>query len=150
MPQLRKDPITSRWVIVNIENPRGADSFESEPKHKSSRTCPFCPGNEAMTPHEIFSYGRKAGSKNLAGWQVRVVANKFPALRIEETPEKYAFGIYDKIGGFGAHEVIIENPDHHKEIADLQEDQVELILQAYRDRCLDLRKDPRLRYILIF
>ena len=150
MPQLRKDPVTSRWVIVNVEDPRGADSFKSDPNHKSSKTCPFCPGNEAMTPPEIVSYGRKAGSKGPAGWQVRVVPNKFPALRIEESPEKYAFGIYDKIGGFGAHEVIIENPDHGTEIADLPDEQVELILRAYRERCLDLRKDPRFKYILIF
>ena len=150
MPQLRKDPVTSRWVIVNMESPRGAGSFESDPNHKSSKTCPFCPGNEAMTPHEIVSYGRKAGSKGAAGWQVRVVPNKFPALRIEETPEKYAYGIYDKIGGFGAHEVIVENPDHGIEIADLPDELVEWIIRAYRDRCLDLRKDARFKYILIF
>ncbi len=150
MPQLRKDPVTSRWVIVDVENPRSGDSFGSEPHVKSSKTCPFCPGNEAMTPNEIVSYGRKLGGKNYGGWQVGGVPNKFPALRIEESSEKYAFGMYDKIGGFGAHEVIVENPEHEKEIADLPEDQVEWILRAYRDRCLDLRKDKRFKYILIF
>ncbi len=150
MPQLRKDPVTSRWVIVNVENPRGADSFKSDVNHKSSKTCPFCPGNETMTPHEIVSFGRKTGTKGPAGWQVRVVPNKFPALRIEESPEKYAYGIYDKIGGFGAHEVIIENPDHGTEIMDLPDEQLQLVLRAYRERCLDLRKDPRFKYILIF
>ena len=103
-----------------------------------------------MTPHEILSYGRKAGGKSLSGWQLRVVPNKFPALRIEESSEKYAFGIYDKIGGFGAHEVIIENPEHDKEIPDLPVDQVEWIVRAYRDRCADLRKDKRFKYSLIF
>ena len=150
MPQLRKDPITGRWVIVNEENPRNADSFKSEPHLKSSKTCPFCGGNEGMTPSEISAYGRRSGAKGLGGWQVRVVPNKFPALRIEESCEKYAFGIYDKIGGFGAHEVIIENPDHDKEMTDLTDDQAELIIRAYRDRCLDLRKDKRFKYILIF
>ncbi|OIO38177.1 MAG: galactose-1-phosphate uridylyltransferase [Candidatus Omnitrophica bacterium CG1_02_46_14] len=150
MPQLRKDPVTSRWVIVNVEHPQGLDSFKLHPKYKSSKICPFCPGNESMTPNEIASYGRKPGSKGPSDWQVRVVPNKFPALRIEESSEKYAYGIYDKMGGFGAHEVIIENPDHEKELADLECEQVELVLKAYRDRCLDLRKDPRFRYILIF
>ena len=150
MPQFRKDPVTSRWVIVNLRAPRNADSFEPEPKYKSSKTCPFCPSNEAMTPQEILSYGRKAGSRGLAGWQVRVVPNKFPALRIEENPEKYAYGIYDKIGGFGAHEIIVENPDHAAEITDLRDEEEELIIRAYRERCLDLRKDPRFKYILIF
>ncbi|OIO38566.1 MAG: galactose-1-phosphate uridylyltransferase [Candidatus Omnitrophica bacterium CG1_02_49_16] len=150
MPQLRKDPVTGRWVIVNVESPRGVDSYQAVSHPKSSRTCPFCPGNEGMTPHEIVSYGRKAGAKGMAGWQVRVVANKFPAVRIEASTEKYAYGIYDKIGGFGAHEVIIENPNHETEIADLPEEHVEWVLRAYRDRCLDLRKDKRFKFILIF
>ncbi len=150
MPQLRKDPVSDRWVIVNVEEPRRAETFETQPIVRSSKTCPFCLGNEGMTPHEITAYGRKAGSKGLGGWKVRVVPNKFPVLKIEETTDKYAMGVYDKIGGFGAHEVIVENPDHHTEIADLPSEHVELILRAYRDRCLDLRKDPRFKYVLIF
>jgi UDPglucose--hexose-1-phosphate uridylyltransferase len=146
MPQLRKDPITSRWVIINLERPRAADSFETRPVAKSSKACPFCPGNESMTPKEILVYRRPRAHH----WQLRVVANKFPALKIEETTDKYAMGVYDKIGGFGAHEVIIESPDHEKEMADLPLEQVELVFRAYRDRCLDLRKDPRFQYVLIF
>ena len=150
MPQLRKDPITSRWVIVDVENPKTIDSFELMPHLKSSKTCPFCPGNESMTPNEILVYAKKGIPKSSSSWQVRVVPNKFPAVRIEENPEKYAMGIYDKIGGFGAHEVIVESPDHEKQIADLPPEQVEGVLRAYRDRCLDLRKDSRFKYILIF
>ncbi|MGH7198644.1 MAG: galactose-1-phosphate uridylyltransferase [Candidatus Omnitrophota bacterium] len=150
MPQLRKDPVSDRWVIVNVEDPRPAETFEMPPHVKSSKVCPFCQGNESMTPHEITAYGRKTGSKGIGGWQVRVVPNKFPVLKIEEGTDKFAMGVYDKIGGFGAHEIIIENPDHGAEIADLAPEQVELILRAYRDRCLDLRKDPRFKYILIF
>ncbi len=150
MPQLRKDPITNRWVIVNVEKPAAADSFFSATAAKSSKTCPFCPGNESMTPPEIFSIQKKGAVKSASAWQVRVFPNKFPALRIEESPDKYAFGIYDKIGGFGAHEVIVENPDHQKEIPQLSLEEVQLILRACRERCLDLRKDTRFKYILIF
>src|SRR5512140_2874973 len=71
MPQLRKDPITSRWVIVNVENPK--TDFDANPVVKSSKTCPFCPGNEAMTPSEILSVPRKAPGKTSSAWQVRVV-----------------------------------------------------------------------------
>ena len=150
MPQLRKDPITSRWVIVNVEKPLTRELATLRPHEKSSRACPFCPGNESMTPPEITVYPRRGGVKSQSGWQVRVVPNKFPALKIEESTEKAAIGIYDKVGGFGAHEVIIENPDHAMEIADAPVEEVELVLRAYRDRCLDLQKDPRFRYILIF
>jgi UDPglucose--hexose-1-phosphate uridylyltransferase len=150
MPQLRKDPVTSRWVIVSAEDPKRADQYAPEKRTKSSKACPFCPGNEAMTPSEIAVWGRKHGAKNSPGWQVRVIPNKFPALQIEQTTEKTAIGIYDRVGGFGAHEIIVENPDHGKEMADSDVEQVELVLRAYRDRCIDLKKDPRFRYILIF
>ncbi|MCG3175948.1 MAG: Galactose-1-phosphate uridylyltransferase [Candidatus Omnitrophica bacterium] len=151
MPQLRKDPVTSRWVIVQSERPLGPDDFKIEQQSRSSRACPFCPGNESMTPPEIVSYGRKGAQKPGAGpWQVRVVPNKFPALRIEESLDKMALGVYDRIGGFGAHEVIIESPEHDREIADQPLEQVVTLLRVYRDRCLDLRKDPRFKYVLIF
>ncbi len=162
MPQLRKDPVSGRWVIVDQEKPRM--DFLVQPFVKSSKVCPFCPGNEAMTPPTILSYPKKgspaterggslpAGQAGVSGgdWQLRVVPNKFPALRIEEVPEKTTEGLYDRVGGFGAHEVIIENPDHHRELTDLSDEEAALVLRAYRDRCLDLRKDERIKYILIF
>lgn len=150
MSQLRKDPITSRWVIVEVDNPKKAESYVPEPVKRSTKTCPFCPGNESMTPPEIEVFGRKHGSKDPSNWLVRIVPNKFPALRIEESHERYGIGLYEKLGGFGAHEVIIENPNHDKEIADLPVDHVELIFQAYRERILDLRKDERFKYVIIF
>ena len=146
--QFRKDPLTGRWVIVQQGAPETKFSFE--PYVKSSRACPFCPGHEAQTPPAILTYPKKDASKGGSDWQLRVVPNKFPALRIEESPEKTAIGLYDKIGGFGAHEVIIENPDHRLELADLPVEQVELVLRAFRERCLDLRKDARIKYILLF
>lgn len=151
MPQLRKDPVTSRWIIVQSEHPMAPGDYRIEPHARSSRACPFCPGNEGMTPPEIVSYGRKGIQKPGTGpWQVRVVPNKFPALRIEEPLDKMAIGVYDRIGGFGAHEIIIETPDHDHEIADQPLEQVVTLLRVYRDRCLDLRKDPRFKYVLIF
>ncbi|MBI2095110.1 MAG: DUF4931 domain-containing protein [Candidatus Omnitrophica bacterium] len=150
MPQLRKDPVTGRWIIVETEKPLGKEALKSHPHEKSSKTCPFCPGNESMTPPEIASYPAKGAAKDRGPWQVRVVPNKFPALRIEESTEKAAIGIYDKVGGFGAHEVIVENPGHGTEISDASAEEVELLLRVYRDRCLDLQKDRRFKYILIF
>ena len=146
--QLRKDPVTGRWVIVNQADP--LLTFSVQASAKSSKVCPFCPGQEAMTPSEIASHGRKGGHKNSPGWAVRVVPNKFPALRIEESNQRSTEGMYEKLGGFGAHEVIIETPEHDLEMADMPVEQLELVLRVYRERCLDLRKDPRMKYILIF
>ncbi len=148
MPQFRKDPINGRWVIVNAESPRL--TFPPRTSVKSSKVCPFCPGNESLTPPEIASYQMRGSYGGRNSWQVRVIPNKFPALRIEESAERRGAGIYDRIGGFGAHEVIIENPDHDKEIADLSLDEAALILKVYRDRCADLSRDKRIRYILLF
>ncbi len=147
MHQLRKDPVSGRWVIVDLENPRL--DFPAQAKIKSSKVCPFCPGNEAMTPPEILTYPKK-GLTGRSEWQLRVFPNKFPALKIEEVPDKTAEGLYDRVGGFGAHEVIVENPDHQRELADLSDEEAELVVRAYRDRCRDLRKDTRIKYILLF
>ena len=74
--------------------------------------CPFCEGNEDKTPHEILAYRDRDTAPNEKGWRVRVVPNKFPALQIEGDLNKRGDGIYDKMNGVGAHEVILECPFH--------------------------------------
>ena len=150
MPELRKDPITSRWVIISTERGRRPHFLEMEPPHKSDGFCPFCPGNEDKTPPEVLAYRPNSGPPNSPGWSLRVVPNKFPALQIEGDLDRKGEGMYDKMRGIGAHEVIIENPDHLATISQLPEQKVEEILWAFRDRILDLKKDRRFRYILIF
>jgi UDPglucose--hexose-1-phosphate uridylyltransferase len=114
------------------------------------KLCPFCPGNEDKTPSEILAYAPPGRPQNKPGWWVRVVPNKFPALQIEGSLDRQGEGLYDKMNGIGAHEVLIETPDHKKEIPDLEDSRVEDIFWAYRDRIIDLRKDPRFEYILVF
>lgn len=150
MPELRKDPITGRWVIIATDRVRRPSDFARETvRIHGGRFCPFCPGNELKTPPEVLAY-RHSGSANQPGWSVRVVPNKFPALRVEGNIERQGEGMYDKMDGVGAHEVIIESPDHMLPLADLPEKQLESVLWAFRDRSLDLKRDIRLRYILFF
>ncbi|MCS6951992.1 MAG: galactose-1-phosphate uridylyltransferase [Bryobacterales bacterium] len=150
MPELRKDPVTGRWVIIATERAmRPTDFIREHVVVQGGRLCPFCPGQEQKTPPEILAY-RDSGGPNEPGWRVRVVPNKFPALRVEGELNRQGEGLYDKMNGVGAHEVIIETPDHQRTFGDLTEKQVEEVLWAFRDRILDLRKDIRLRYILIF
>jgi UDPglucose--hexose-1-phosphate uridylyltransferase len=78
------------------------------------------------------------------------VSNKFPALRIEGDLDRKAEGIYDKMNGIGAHEVIIESPNHNELLSTMPKQNIESILRAYRDRITDLSKDRRFRYISIF
>jgi UDPglucose--hexose-1-phosphate uridylyltransferase len=151
VPELRKDIITGRWVIIATDRAKRPTDFlrESVEIHGVG-FCPFCYGNEAKTPGEVLAYGRNGGPANGSGWSVRVVPNKFPALGIEGTLDRQGEGIFDKMNGIGAHEVIVETPDHRATMASLTEHGVEEVLWAYRDRILDLKKDRRFRYVLIF
>ena len=151
MPELRRDPIGGRWVVVLTDNPKGPFDFDvvKEPVSKKDG-CPFCEGNEQLTPPEIFAKRAGQDRPNGPGWSVRVVPNKFAALKIEGDLDKEGIGMFDMMNGVGAHEVIIENPDHKKELSQLSEGQIQDVIFTYRERSLDLRNDKRFQYILIF
>jgi len=150
MAELRKDPITGRWVIIEIDKAKGPNDYDVEEHITKRGVCPFCPGNEHMTPPEIYADREGEIKPNASNWQTRVIPNKFPALRIEGNLDRVGIGMYDMMNGVGAHEVIIETPDHTKELSDLTDHEVEKVIWAYRNRSLDLRGDKRFKYILIF
>lgn len=151
MPELRKDPVTGRWVIISNERARRPNEFIREPVRAKGGFCPFCAGNESHTPPEILAY-RQNGNQtaNDSGWLLRVVPNKFPALQIEGDMGRQGEGIFDKMNGIGAHEVIIETPVHNATFATMPEQSIESVFWAYRDRLIDLKRDKRFRYIMIF
>ena len=150
MPELRKDPVTGRWVIIATDRARRPSDFTREAvPPPSARFCPFCYGNEQKTPPEILAY-RNEGAPNQPGWRVRVVPNKFPVLGIEGDLNRQGDGMFDRMNGIGAHEVIIETSDHNTNLADMPEKQLEEVLYAFRDRMNDLKRDRRFRYILVF
>ncbi len=150
MPQLRRDPVGGRWVIISTERGKRPQDFAAESTPEEEGFCPFCPGNEHVTPPEIIAYRDPGSVVNGPGWKLRVVANRFPALKIEGELERRAMGMYDMVSGTGAHEVIIETPEHDKDISDLPESQVERVIWAYRDRMVDLARDSRFRHVMIF
>ncbi len=153
MPELRKDPIIGRWVIVATERARRPSDFAphsvSEEKYEEP-PCPFCAGKEKETPPEIFAL-RKPGTKpNEAGWDVRVVPSISPALKIEGRLDRRGRGVYDIMNGIGAHEIVIETPEHIHNIADLSEGQITDVITSYIERITDLSRDPRFKYVLLF
>ncbi len=150
MPELRKDPVVGRWVIISTERSRRPTNFVPATRGKSTGFCPFCPGNEDKTPPAVYAARSDQGPTNAPGWTVRVVPNKFPALQIEGGLDRHGEGLYDRMNGVGAHEVVIESPDHQLELADLPVAHIHQVLLAYRERIIDLHKDKRLRYVLIF
>src|ERR1700687_2579855 len=148
MPELRNDPIVSRWVIIATDRAKRPVVPKTEAPATGSSFCPFCEGSEDKTPHEILSYRDRNTRSNELG--VRGVPNKFPALQVEGDLHKRGEGIYDKMNGIGAHEVIIECPFHETTMANLTEENIREVLWVYRDRLVDLKKDPRLVYGMLF
>ncbi len=150
MPELRKDPISGRWVIISIERGKRPSDFGMRISPKKGGFCAFCEGNERTTPPEILAFRQGKDAPDTPGWTLRVVPNKFPALHVEGKENRVGEGIFDKMNGVGAHEVIIENPDHNLTLSTLPLKSVEDTLWAFHQRITDLKKDDRFKYALIF
>ncbi len=152
MSELRYCPIKNRWTIIAPERRlRPLEFLVPEPATMplSPEVDPFAPGNEDRTTPEIFSLPTLDPTSS-PRWQVRVFANKFPALRVEGEVHREGFGLNDSVSGVGAHEVIVECPESAREMADFTVDELSQVLVAWRARIMDLRRDTRLRYVLIF
>lgn len=144
--ELRYCAVKQKWSIIAPERGRDFERRPAEAVVKCSSDDPFAPGNEHLTPPEIF----RLPQGGQLPWQVRVFANSSPALRVEGEVRRSAVGLNDTVSGIGAHEVIVETPSSELEMADLSIEELELVMTAYRARLHDLRRDPRLRYVLIF
>src|SRR2546427_8689869 len=149
MPELRKDYVTDTWVVFSTVRSKRPEEFRAPGKKTPAEKCPFCPGHEHMTPPEILAY-RKDGPKNGAGWWIRCVPNKYPALEAEGEVHRRVRQLFHSVNGVGAHEVIVETPEHDATMNELSDFQVQEIITAYKQRYHDLTKDKRFKYILIF
>ncbi len=151
MPELRTDPISGRWVIIATERAARPHDFAHPPVETNDHEgCPFCPGREERTPPEVFAIRDNGGGPGEPGWRVRVVSNKYPALRIEGATDRSSVGMYTRMDGVGAHEVIIETADHRAHLGMLPDDHVADVVRAYIQRYRDLDGDPRFEYALLF
>jgi len=133
--QLRKDPITQSWVILE-DNDVTWPEFEA---------CPLCPGQEAFCSKNVYEY--PYGSHD---WQVRVIPHVRPIYRIEGDAQRRAEGLYDKMRALGAHEVVIENPNHDLTLTQQSDENVAQVLRAFVSRISDLKKDRRFRFVTVF
>jgi len=137
-------------VIISTERIKRPTDFQLERTSViREEHCPFCAGHEDMTPPEVFAF-RNGSARNTPGWDLRVVPNKFPALQVEGSLDREGEGLFDRMNGVGAHEVIIETPDHSKSLAVMSEPEIERVFWAFRERVLDLKRDVRFRYIVVF
>jgi UDPglucose--hexose-1-phosphate uridylyltransferase len=149
MPELRHNVLTREWVVIATERAKRPEDFAKKKKEKKVLpahvpTCPFCPGNEKMTPPETYVV------PDTGSWRVRVTPNKFAALSYEGERRRWIQGIRRTVSGVGIHEVIIETPDHSKSTALLEDAQVETIIQAYLNRFMFASRDPRIEQVTLF
>jgi UDPglucose--hexose-1-phosphate uridylyltransferase len=149
-PELRKDPVLGRWVIIAGERSQRPNPFRSYTTVvPGGDACPFCPGHEGMTPKEVLLY-QGGGVDGGGPWSVRVVPNLYPALRIEGTHDKRGEGLYDMMRGIGAHEIVVETPRHDEDPASFTRAHMAEVLGAFRERMIDLLRDTRFQYVLVF
>src|ERR1700722_10403414 len=131
--ELRKDPITRSWVMAGHPE---RDKVRADP-------CPLCPENrlEIHSLLDLPSDGK---------WQVRAYPHFRPLYRIEGEPTRSAEGIYDRMIPIGAHEIIVETPDHSRTLSQLADVEIERVLEAYALRIADLKRDARFKYVTVF
>jgi UDPglucose--hexose-1-phosphate uridylyltransferase len=149
MPELRHNVLTREWVIIATERAKRPHEFARKDGGKRVNppyveSCPFCPGNEQMTPPATLVV------PNDGSWKVRVTPNKFAALSYEGERHRTIEGIRRTVSGVGVHEVIIESPDHSKSTALLEDSQVETLIDAYLNRFNFASQDPRVEQVTIF
>ncbi|MBZ5514348.1 MAG: galactose-1-phosphate uridylyltransferase [Acidobacteriia bacterium] len=148
MPELRYNVITREWVVIATERAKRPDQFirtqARKPLLERDPKCPFCPGNEAMTPPATHVV------PDTNSWRVRVTPNKFAALSYEGERRRFVQGIRRTVTGVGIHEVMVETPAHNKTTALLSDQEVELIIQTYLNRFKFASADPRIEQVTIF
>jgi UDPglucose--hexose-1-phosphate uridylyltransferase len=148
-PEFRRDPLHNTWVVFAPERQRRPQDYVPAILSASALD-PFAEGNERLTPPEVYAARHEKTKPNEPGWRVRVVPNRYPALRIEGQLESAPAGLYDRVTGIGAHEVIIETPNATTALEDLPISGVAEVFATYRERILDLDKDQRFQHIYIF
>ncbi len=154
MSELRKDVVTGRWVIIASERSKRPDDFRPAASRAredgATAFCPFCAGSEAKTPPEVSALRSPGTQPDTPGWRVRVVPNKFPALERGRPPSPPPKVLFPRLPGVGVHEVVIENPDHERELADLPADHVRDVLGVFRDRIRAIEEDLQYQYVQVF
>ncbi len=149
MSELRKDPLHERWVVIAPERQRRPPRSRPSAHDHTAKPCPFCPGQEALTPREILALRPPHPTGSGDAWTVRVFPHREPALRVEGDLAPRAVGLYDVLNGVGAHEVVVERPEHAAGWADMDPAQLLTVILTWQERMRDLFRDGRLEHVSI-
>jgi UDPglucose--hexose-1-phosphate uridylyltransferase len=150
MSELRQNFATKEWVVIATERARRPEEMarhsERKPAAPFVANCPFCPGNEKLTPAEIM----RIPTSTEVPWHARVIPNKFAALSREVQPTRTVHRSLRSVNGFGVHDVIVETPDHSEVMALMPDSYMAEILRIYKIRYDELSLDRRIALITIF
>lgn len=155
MSEIRFNPIDGTSVILAVErSERPFQTFSDKDckdtgNHPDSN-CPFCEGNESDTPAEVYSLRKNDSQPDKKGWIVRVIPNKYPVLETGGVVQVANTGFFSKSPGRGAHEVLIESPEHISSMAELSTEQICNVLSTYRVRLDALLAQANTLYVSIF
>jgi len=133
--ELRKDPITRSWVMTGDDTAEGAE--------RATTVCHFCP--DSPDPTQVIS-----AVPDPSGWSARSMVHPAPLYHIEGEPGRRGDGIYDRMSSVGAHEVLVENPRHDRQLWQASNEEIGQFLRLAAERILDLKHDPRVKYVSLF
>lgn len=147
--EIRINPVVpSESVLVATARgmrPKKAEEKAERDTRKHVDTCPFCYGNEHMTPPALMTVPEGDN------WHIRIVENLFAVLGDDAQRTNLTLGLQQTIDGYGRHEVIIDHNNHGIAIHEMDEKHLSNIFKVYRDRMQVLYKaDDRIRYVLVF
>lgn len=148
MSNIRLDLLHNKYVLIAPERLHRPDFYQQTPSKADTKDCPFCEGHEDMTPSEIFAI--RDNEPNSRGWKTRVVPNLYKAVQVEHEMHSKREGMFETIQGVGAHEVLIDSPNHDADIVTLDTLNIELWLKTMVKRVEDLKNDKRLIHLSIF
>ncbi|MGD9968963.1 MAG: UTP--glucose-1-phosphate uridylyltransferase [Sulfuricurvum sp.] len=148
MSEIRYNRLYDEYVISAPERMHRPDKTRSMGATGSDlASCPFCEGNETMTPPEIYAF--RATPRDSVGWSIRVIPNLYKAVEIE-APHHFSGGTFSRWEGFGAHEIIIDTSRHTVSMVQWSQTEATLWLKTLQHRFVDLTRDVRLAYISLF
>ncbi|MDR2638953.1 MAG: hypothetical protein LBC09_03840 [Helicobacteraceae bacterium] len=148
MNEFRYQPLYDEWVIIAPNRVRKPVSLPEPPPPPAEISDPFLTGGESKTPPEI--YAIRENPTIAASWKTRVFPNKFPLLALETPPVSSMKGVYSSIGGFGAHEMVIDQPKPNKHFCLFSADEFRDLMLTFRDRFCALYQDQRIASVVAF
>jgi UDPglucose--hexose-1-phosphate uridylyltransferase len=152
MSEIRRDPLRGHWTIIaHARAKRPSDFSRSAHATERGKACPFCPGNERLTPDEVMAVRPSDDPANHAGWSIRVIPNKYPAVYADLAEARLETGgLFERVPALGAHELVILTPEHDRGFAQISVDHWDRVLAVCQHRMHQLWQEANTQHVALF